>query len=263
MAAVHRALVPTFAGRWLRERLHGALELSRTDVPFPHAGARPMRVAMLSDLHAGHFTTADDLARLAERVAAEEPDLVCLVGDLVNQRWQEVRLLGRALELLRPPLGVLAVPGNHEYYRAGEVEAWSDFLCERGVEVLRNRGVRRAHAGGELWIGGVDDLSEGEPDLERALAGRRSGEPALLLSHHPDVFLEAAARGVDLTLSGHTHGGQVRLFGWIPLHHSRHGFTDGLFRRGDSHLYVGRGVGVTALPFRIGVRAEAALLNLA
>jgi predicted MPP superfamily phosphohydrolase len=129
------------------------------------------------------------------------------------------------------------------------------------VQVLMNRGVRLWHQDAALWLCGVDDLTEGEPRLAEALAGRRSGEASLLLSHHPDLFREASARGVDLQLSGHTHGGQIRILGWSPLHHSRFHWVNGLYSRGDSRLYVGRGAGVTALPVRIGTRAEITLLR--
>jgi predicted MPP superfamily phosphohydrolase len=180
---------------------------------------------------------------------------------LINHHEAELELLAPALERLRSPLGVFAVPGNHDYVGAGRIERWEAYLEARGVRVLRNRGVRLTHRGGPLWLCGVDDLTEGEPRLAEALAGRRVGEPSLLLSHHPDLFLEASARGVDLQLSGHTHGGQVRFFGWAPMHHSRHGWVNGLYERGASRLYVGRGAGVTALPIRIGTRSEITLLR--
>src|SRR5262249_39556081 len=131
----------------------------------------------------------------------------------------------------------------------------------RGVTLLKNRGLRVSCNGSSLWLCGVDDLTEGEPRLVDALAGRRAGEASLLLSHHPDLFREASARGVDLQLSGHTHGGQVRFLGWSPLHHSRFGYIEGLHERGSSRLYVGRGAGVTALPIRIGTRGEITLLR--
>ena len=126
--------------------------------------------------------------------------------------------------------------------------------------MLLNRGVRLEHRGSRLWLGGVDDRTEGEPDVAAALDGRAPGEPAVLLSHHPDVFHQAAEHDIDLQLSGHTHGGQVKLFGWTPWAHSR--FVAGLYRRGDAQLYVGRGAGVTAFPLRIGARPEVAFVQL-
>ena len=92
--------------------------------------------------------------------------------------------------------------------------------------------------------------------------GRRDGETAVLVSHHPDFFFEACAVGVDLQLSGHTHGGQIRVGGKAPIHHSRFGYERGWFREADSRLYVGRGVGVTVLPIRIDAPPEVPMITL-
>jgi hypothetical protein len=263
LAAATSAFQPTLAGRWLHARLRAQLEVVVADVPLPSPAARIEwpRIAFLSDVHAGHYLTALDLERMAGLLASLEPDLVCLGGDLINQHARELDLLDAALERLRAPLGTFAVPGNHDYVEPDEIDGWCAHLEARGVRVLRNRGVRLQHRGASLWLCGVDDLTEGEPRLADALAGRRAGEPSLLLSHHPDLFLEASARGVDLQLSGHTHGGQIRLLGWAPLHHSRFGWVNGLYARGSSRLYVGRGAGVTALPVRIGTRGEITVLR--
>ena len=99
-------------------------------------------------------------------------------------------------------------------------------------------------------------------DLGAALAGRREDEPAVLLSHHPDLFVESARHDIALQLSGHTHGGQVRLFGWAPITHSRNGYYSGLYERNGSRLYVGRGVGVSFAPVRVGARPEVPILRL-
>ena len=254
---------PTPLGRWLHGRLVPQLELTVVEFELasePAAIEWPT-IAFLSDLHVGHYMDAADVEGLAQRLAALQPDLVCLGGDLINHHAEELELLWPALARFHAPLGVFAVPGNHDYVRPGEIDGWCAALEARGVRVLLNRGLRLEHRGRSLWLCGVDDLTEGEPDLALALSGRRAGEPSLLLSHHPDLFREATARGVDLQLSGHTHGGQVRFFGWAPLHHSRYGWVNGLYSSGASRLYVGRGAGVTALPIRIGTRAEATLLR--
>lgn len=262
MAGVNNAFFPTRLGRWLHARLLSRLEVRVVDVALPAPVARIEwpTIAFLSDIHAGHYMTAADLERLAGLLAGFEPDLVCLGGDLINHHEEELGHLWPALTRLRPTLGFFAVPGNHDYIAPGRMDGWSTELERRGVRVLHNRGVRIQHRGHSLWLCGVDDLTEGEPRLSEALAGRRA-EPCLLLSHHPDLFREASERGVDLQLSGHTHGGQIRLFGWTPLHHSRFGYVDGLYERGASRLFVGRGAGVTALPIRIGTRSEITLLR--
>lgn len=263
MADASNVFFPTPLGRWLHARIFAGLEVAIVDValPGPAPGFEWPTIAFLSDLHAGHYMTAADLETLAGLLEGLRPDLVCLGGDLINHHAEELELLGPALARLRAPLGVFAVPGNHDYVEPGRIDGWCAHLEARGVRVLKNRGVRLTHRGRSFWLCGVDDLTEGEPRLGEALAGRRAGEPALLLSHHPDLFSEASARGVDLQLSGHTHGGQMRFFGWAPIHHSRNGWVNGLYERGDSRLYVGRGAGVTALPLRIGTRSEITLLR--
>jgi hypothetical protein len=262
LAGINNAFFPTPLGRWLHQRLLRQLDVRELDVPLPGPAARIEwpTIAFLSDLHAGHYMTARDLVHLAEALARLRPDLVCLGGDLVNHREEELEHLWPALALLRPPLGIYAVPGNHDYVVPGTLGGWPAALEAHGVRVLVNRGLRLQHRGHALWLCGVDDLTDGEPRLAEALAGRR-GEPTLLLSHHPDLFREASARSVDLQLSGHTHAGQIRVLGHAPLHHSRFGYVEGVYERGASRLFVGRGAGVTALPLRIGTRSEITLLR--
>ena len=254
----------TPVGVALHQRLHEGRELTTTSLPLfaRHAALAGLRVAFLSDLHAGHFMGAEDLVDVALEVRSLEPHLIALGGDLIDGRRAQIRLYDEALRILRPPLGVFAVPGNHEYYRKNDVDYWTSYLEERGVRVLTNTGVRLSFGGASFWLCGVDDLVEGRPDLDAALAGRDPGELTLLLSHHPDVFAVAADRGVDVQLSGHTHGGQIRVLGWSPILHSRYGWYQGRFQLGASQLYVGRGVGATVFPLRVGAPAEVSLLRL-
>jgi hypothetical protein len=264
MAAINRALDRLPPGRWLHRRAQRGLVYSEVDVALPRGGRglHGLRVAFLSDIHAGSFMSRGDLCRIFGELAAREPDLVCLGGDLINTREREILLFREPLRMLRPPLGIWAVPGNHDHFWGRDLGLWEAFLREQGVNVLVNRGARIERDGHGLWIAGVDDLTEGRPDLAAALEGSRDDEPVLLLSHHPDFFFESAAAGVDLTLSGHTHGGQVLLFGWTPLRHSLFGYWQGGFSEAGASLYVSRGVGVTLLPLRIGAPPEIPILRL-
>ena len=265
MNGANHRLRRTRLGAWLHARHFAQLQVSSIDIALANGGAGldGLRVAFLSDLHAGPFMDRDDLARVAGLVAAEAPDVVCLGGDLVSATRAQAELLDRALGRLSPPLGLYAVPGNHEYHDGSTYDQHARFLAGYGAAVLVNSGVRISRpGGGSLWLAGVDDLARGRPDLARALAGRRPGEPVVLLSHNPDLFAEAAAADVDLMLSGHTHGGQIRLFGWAPVTHSRCGFVSGHYRRGRSQLYLGRGVGTAAVPVRFGAPAEIPIVRL-
>lgn len=263
-AAMNRTLDALPVGRWLHRRIQRDLHIHDLDLPLRRGapGLDGLRCAFLTDLHAGSFMDRRDLVEICERVADADPHLVLFGGDLINTRDRELLLYREALMALRPPLGIFAVPGNHDHFWGRDIGLWVAFLQDCGVQVLRNRGVRLHWRGANLWLCGVDDLTEGEPDLRAALFGRRDDEPAILLSHHPDFFFEAAAADVDLTLSGHTHGGQIRLFGRAPIHHSRFGYEQGWFAEDDSRLYVSRGIGVTVLPIRIDAPPEVPIVRL-
>ncbi|HEB53036.1 MAG TPA: metallophosphoesterase [bacterium] len=263
-AAINRALERLPFTRWLHRRIQNGLQMPELELGVP-AGCEALdglRIAFVSDVHAGSFLNEDDLCAIFRRVQAQAPDLVLFGGDLINTREREILLFRRPLAELRPRYGMFAVPGNHDHFFGPDITLWRSFLEENGVRVLCNDGVRIEHRQRSLWLCGVDDLTEGEPDLRRALAGRREREMAILLSHHPDFFFEAAAVDVDLQLSGHTHGGQIRVGGKAPLHHSKFGYEQGWFREGRSHLYVGRGVGVTLLPIRIDAPPEIPMVTL-
>ena len=265
LTAINRWLHPTPVGRWLHRRLHGGLEVSRVVVRLWRGGPElsGLRIAFVSDLHAGHYMDEAELERLFERVAAEEPDLVCLGGDLVDSHRDEILHFRAPLSRLRPPLGVFAVPGNHEYAAEADLKQFHDVLGEAGVRVLVNEGTRIRHGDdASLWLAGVDDHSHGRPDLGVALHGAREDEPVVLLSHHPDFFYEAASVGVDLTLAGHTHGGQIVFAGRTPLRHSVLGYWRGHFEDDGAQLYVSRGAGVTLLPLRIGAPGEITIVRL-
>jgi len=250
---------------WWRRHVHAGLELSTTEVELAR-GDRDLdglTLAFVSDVHAGFYTDAEDLRALGDRLAAAAPDLVVLGGDLLATHRSDLQLYDDLLERLAPPLGTIAIAGNHDVvYLRRKIVPLRDYLAEHGVRVLMNEGLRVERGDATFWVAGVDDYSEGMPDLPAALVGRRPEEPVVLLSHHPDFFVEASRTDIDLQLSGHTHGGQIRLFGWAPISHSKHGFVEGSFRRDGSTLVVGRGVGFSFLPIRIGARPEVPLVRL-
>ncbi len=263
-ALLNRWLYRLPPGRWLRRRLQRGLEFSRVEIALARGGAGldALRIAFVSDVHAGTFMDEADLDWLFERVAEHEPHLVCLGGDLVNMSRDEMLYFRAPLRRLDPPLGIFAVPGNHEYVAERDLKTFRDVLSEAGGRVLLNEGERLFWQGESLWLAGVDDHCRGWPDLGLALRGARPDEPVILLSHNPDFFHEAASVGVDLTLSGHTHGGQIVLGGRTPLRHTVLGFWRGHFRDQGAQLYVSRGAGVTILPLRIGAPAEVPILTL-
>ena len=225
-------------------------------------GLDGMTIAFLSDLHAGVLMDETRLVELFDRVTAKRPDVIVFGGDLIDHEPEEVRLYSRPLRHLFAPLGIFAVPGNHEYHRDGELALWRETLEAAGVTILLNRGEAIERDGDRIWLGGIDNLGRGTADVPAALDGWRKDEPAVLISHEPDAFEDAAAAGVDLTLSGHTHGGQIAIGGFALVRHSDHGWWRGRYERDGSVLFVGRGVGYSMVPVRIGSPAEVLIVRL-
>jgi predicted MPP superfamily phosphohydrolase len=220
------------------------------------------RIGQLSDVHCGPHTPAHRVRRWVERLNALDLDLMTVTGDLITHGSSHVAAVAAALGGLRARDGVFACMGNHDYFTDGELFVRE--LTDNGLTVLRNRGVVVERSGAQLYVAGVDDTWTERHDVERALADRPMGAPAILLAHDPNLFPEAIARDVDLTLSGHTHGGQLAVPGVRRLSLARFitEFTAGLYRRGRSWLYVNRGAGTTGPPVRLGAPAELAVLTL-
>jgi predicted MPP superfamily phosphohydrolase len=251
------------------------------------------RIAQLSDLHCGPFTPPARVRRWVEAANDLDADLIAVTGDLITSGADYVPAVAAVLGGLRAPDGVFGCMGNHDYFTDGE--RFARELTRHGMQLLRNRGLVIDRPGGRpvaedfgtevvslrpeptweerervpapsyLYLAGVDDTWTHRHDLDRALAGRPAGAPVILLAHDPLLFPAAAARGVALTLSGHTHGGQLA----VPLAPRRWNlarlvteFTAGLYKIGDAVLYVNRGLGTTGPPIRLGVRPEIALFTL-
>lgn len=262
-----RPLQHTISGKLLRESLRRTCALREVTVHLARGGRdlNGFRLALLSDLHVGFFFSETEFAELSRQVSAWSPDVVCLVGDLVDQQLHELQWLRAGLAALQAREAVVAVPGNHDYAADPHLTAFQQVLQEAGVVNLLNRGTRYRRGSASVWIAGVDDLTAGRPDLEAALLGLADDEPAVLLSHHPDLFCEAAHAGVDLTLAGHTHGGQITWFGRALLpghHHTQFGYWHGRHHSDGAHLLVGRGIGVCTLPVRIAAAPEVLLIEL-
>jgi predicted MPP superfamily phosphohydrolase len=217
---------------------------------------------LLADIHAGPFLSPPALVRAVERLSTLEADLILLAGDLVTSQVHEFLRAQSAFRELRAPLGVFGVLGNHDHY-SGESERLTELLEETGIRILHNSSALLQRAGSTLAVAGIDDLLLGEPDLEAALSGTGNDHPVILLSHNPDIFFAARRRGVDLVLSGHTHGGQIRIPGLpVLVRMSRYRLDDGRYQHQRGQLVVTRGLGVVGLPYRIACAPEAVLLTL-
>jgi len=247
--------------------LFGARLLRRERVTVPVAGLpegwRGARIVQLSDLHAGRHVTRERLQAIARRAARLDADLLVVTGDIVHNSPAFARQAAEAIASIPARHGVFACLGNHDFW-AGP-DAVERELERAGVRVLRNRGLLLERNGDGLWLCGVDDPWNGRFDLRAALNGRPEGAATVLLSHQPNTWRRAQDLGVELQLSGHTHGGQVALL-W--LHRSLSlarlitPFVAGLYRAGRSYLYVNRGAGSVMPMVRLGARPEVTELTL-
>jgi uncharacterized protein len=247
--------------------LFGARALRRERVTIPVSGLpegwHGVRIVQLSDLHAGRHVTKERLRSIARRAARLMPDLVVVTGDIVHNSPEFARHAAEAIAAIPSRLGIFACLGNHDFW-AGP-DAVEEELTRAGVQVLRNRGVLLESAGDGLWLCGVDDPWSGRFDLRAALRGRPEGAATVLLSHQPNTWRRAQELGIELQLSGHTHGGQLALL-W--LHRSLSlarlitPFVAGLYQVGRSYLYVNRGAGSVMPMVRLGARPEVTELTL-
>lgn len=230
-----------------------------------------LRIALLTDIHANRHTPAGLLLRAVRAANQERPDLVAVTGDIAETE-ADLDVALDALAELRAPLGVFVVPGNHDYRDVG-IERWHDAVSRRpALEDLTNRArlvtvSRSADLDpARLCIAGVDDLSHGTPRLD-VLPPRSRRDFTILLAHHPDQAERArrASDDVDLVLSGHTHGGQVRLPGiGAIISSSDHPelYEAGVRRRPWTQVYTSRGIGTVHLPIRFLTPPEVSILTL-
>ena len=226
------------------------------------------RLALVSDLHAGSPPVdVEYVERVAQVVDREGPDLVALLGDYVDDEAAFAQALNpsdvaRALARIRAPLGRIAVLGNHDWRSGGEIVRGA--LRDAGIVVLENEARQLRSARVPLWVAGLADPTERMPDVASALVDVPEGAALVVLSHDPDLF-PSIPELVALTVSGHTHGGQVD----VPLVRKRvipslfgDRFAAGHVRERGRDLYVTRGVGTSSWPIRFRSRPEVVVLTL-
>lgn len=220
-----------------------------------------LRIVQLSDLHLGPLTSDDQLRRAVNTANSLNPDIIALTGDYISHERQYAAPCAEIVGHLKARCGVYAVLGNHDHWT--DAALITDLFRAEGIKVLINEGMRFEKDGASFWLAGVNDTMVGLEDLSLALAGCSAGEMKLLLAHNPIILRRAAREGVDLVLSGHTHGGQVAL---RPERNAtgrtRRRVLNGLGRYGDTQIYVTRGLGTVILPIRYGCPPEISLLEL-
>ncbi|MFG2618334.1 metallophosphoesterase [Streptomyces sp. NPDC048507] len=235
--------------------------VKRVQVPLarlPRA-AHGFRIAVVSDVHLGPILGRAHTQRIVDTVNRTQPDLIAVVGDLVDGNVHDLGPAAEPLRMLRSRLGAYFVTGNHEYFSGAR--QWVDHVRELGLTPLENARRELPH----FDLAGVNDVqgeSEGQgPDFRAALGDRDRSRTAVLLAHQPVVIHDAVRHGVDLQLSGHTHGGQ--LWPGNYLAELANPTVAGLERYGDTQLYVSRGAGAWGPPVRVGAPSDITVVELA
>lgn len=232
---------------------------------------RGFQIVQISDIHYAEYTEPFFVKLVVDEINRLPADLVVLTGDFISYgpagKWHSVKWAHHCAEILR---GIrcpqrLAVMGNHDCIVG--CDEITEIIQAAGIPVLNNRAIPIERDGKRLWIAGVADPLVSDPRLPLAIPSslRADKEPVILLAHEPDYVTEVVPYGVDLMLSGHTHGGQIRFpflpAMFLPKMGTEH--VEGLFHIGQTQLYVNRGIGAVGLPFRFNCPPEITHITLA
>ena len=265
--AAGAALIGAGGLLYAREVEPRRLEVVRPELTLPRLAAAfdGYRIVQIGDLHLDDWSRPARLNRVAEMVNAERPDLVVVTGDFASysaRRLDTGRLVG-GLRRLSARDGVLAILGNHDYLT--DVKLIRRCIREAGLTELLNAFVTLGRGDSRFHVAGIDDVMEGRSRLDLVLRGLPASGAAILLAHEPDFADVAAATGrFDLQLSGHSHGGQVRVpvLGRAVLPPFSQRYTRGLHRVGGMLVYTNRGLGTVHARLRFGCRPEITALTL-
>ena len=223
----------------------------------------PVRLAMLTDLHADRYKQAEFFHEVVARTNALEADAIVITGDFEDGHLYQLAPALAPLRYLKSRWGTFAVHGNHDYFSGHQ--AWQRYLSTLGIRFLNNEHIQPGP--GLLVIAGITDPAAARdncesPNLEKALDRVPQHKPIVLLAHQPGIAREASRRGVDLQLSGHTHGGMAPGLRQIVARFND-GLVQGLYQRGNTRIYVSNATGIwSGLPIRLFTPAEITLINL-
>lgn len=240
------------------------IRIAKLPLEFQH-----FKIVQISDVHHSSFVGENEILAAAQRANELQPDLIVLTGDYVSHSPDFIPGCARALGHLRAKHGVYAVLGNHDHWTDGAL--MRSALEANGIRVLCNENLRLAKEDAHICLVGVDDMMVKLDDMKAALADTSRDETRILLAHNPALIREAARAGVDLMLSGHTHGGQINWRLLMPrketalsrwLHRPSRKFMRGHAVLGNTQLYVNRGFGTVVVPLRYGCTPEITLIEL-
>jgi len=252
-------LITTARGLWMAR---GTPRHERVTIYLPNLPAAfdGLRMVQLSDFHSGPYMSREQMLRVRRLIEEMKPDLYFFTGDFVDARSEQMPPFVDAFENLSAPLGVFTVLGNHDYF--ANIHTVEAGLAAAKLTLLRNTNHVLEHRGAQLAIVGVDDLWARSrpgrgPDISAALNDLPENMAKICLSHQPNYWPEIKKHNIDLTLCGHTHGGQFGIVGTqISLARLATPYVAGLYQEDGKQLYVNRGLGVFGIPLRIGMPPE-------
>lgn len=255
------------AGKWssyAKTALEEAtsLSLERVEIRLKRlpAALDGFKIIHLSDTHHSPNTSLEHIKRTVKIANRLKPDMFILTGDYVSHETEYIAPVAAVLGKLKAKYGVHACLGNHDHWTDAEVV--THLFRGEGIDMLVNEGRRFEANGASFWLAGVDDYMVGKTDVPAALRGSFPDEMKLLLAHNPIIFREASRYGVDLTLSGHTHGGQIKFRDEDKKILPTRKLKAGLYERRGSQIYVTRGIGTVVVPMRYRCPPEISLLEL-
>jgi len=246
-----------FESRWIKIT---EIEINSEEVPASFSGTK---LVFISDIHLGPYLSSRRLSGIVNRINDIKPEMIILGGDYVHYQSKYIEPVFMELGKLRADLGVYAVLGNHDHY--ADASFTRKIMSKYGINNINNQSFWVKKGIDSIKIGGVGDLWGDIQILENTLNKLKKSNFAILVSHHPDYIENLNTDLIDLTLSGHTHGGQITLFGlWAPLLPSNFGqkYLYGLVTSGKMKSYVSSGIGTVLVPFRFFCRPEIVIIKL-
>ncbi len=238
-----------------------SLSLERVEIPLQRLPKKldGFTIIHLSDIHHSPLTGFEHIERTVKIANRLKPDMFILTGDYVSHETKFIGPVAKMLGKLKSEFGTHACLGNHDHWT--DADQITKQFRENGINMLVNEGQRFEAGDSSFWLAGVDDHMVGKTDLPAALKGSYPDEFKLLLAHNPIIFRHCVRAGIDLTLSGHTHGGQVRVRDSSRRMIRRRRIA-GLHSRKNSKIYITRGIGTVVLPIRYQCPPEISLLEL-
>ncbi len=245
-------------------------EVTGAEFVFPHLPPQMdgFRIGLMSDIHSSVFMTRQQMRRYVDEMNELKTDMILVTGDFVNSHVEEVYPFAEAFSELDAPYGVFGVLGNHDFFTR-EVDVVAQRIDDCGVKLLRNDNVRIERNGASFHLLGIDDVGRAQRATEfmqKSIAGIHDNAPKILMCHRPYFLEQAAEQKIDLVLSGHTHGGQVSLgrLGETVLAPASFAskFVWGTYSKGNTSMYINRGIGTVGLPLRLNCPPELTVITL-